>query len=94
MNAANGGVFLNKRLSANATLLIMIWQTYAPLGVAALEFSVVGGDLAMPRLESRLDYAKVFSYPLTVAAYDTFRPVQVINASVRIDLQVRTSSLG
>ncbi len=80
MNAANGGVFLNKRLSANATLLIMIWQTYAPLGVAALE--------------SRLDYAKVFSYPLTVAAYDTFRPVQVINASVRIDLQVRTSSLG
>jgi hypothetical protein len=47
----------------------------------------------MPRLESRLDYAKVFSYPLTVASYNTFRPVQVINASVRIDLQVRTSSL-
>jgi hypothetical protein len=67
----------------------MIWQTYAPLGIAALEFSVVGGDLAMPRLESRLDYAKVFSYPLTVAAYGTFRPVQVINASVRIDLQNR-----
>ncbi len=46
-------------------------------------------DLAMPRLESRLDYAKMFSYPLTVAAYGTFRPVQVINASVRIDLQNR-----
>jgi len=47
----------------------------------------------MPRLESRFDYAKVFSYPLTVVAYDRFRTVQVINGSVRIDLQVRTSSL-
>ncbi len=42
----------------------------------------------MPRLESRLDYAKVFSYPLTVVAY-RFKTVQAINASARIDLQVK-----
>jgi len=172
IDAANGSIYLNRRLAANATLLDMIWQTYAPLGVAALEFSVVGGDFGTPRLESRLrvrlsvvfdvdaremtsfgqtfyyfrigeaievdavfgyvdsarkegpgqvvlrivdgdvynqfrvdyktgalsaqadlDYANVSSYLLTVAAYDTFRPGQVVNASVRIDLEVRTCSL-
>jgi len=43
------------------------------------------GDLSV---QAGLDFTNISSYLLTVSAHDTFRPDQVVNASVRIDLEV------